>query len=160
MPTAILLLQLWRSIMSPDTVKYLLRAQNGSWLRTTGRQTCWKWRGYNIMENSGRLAEEASEPICRYWGRIHRGGVIWNDNWFDIFWAVIMSQTKGDILFLLFHIPNFKSRYSRGEETKVQRDKVTLSWSWRILSAMRMERFEVTDISLLKSRLSELFFCL
>ena len=38
-----------------------------------------------------------------------------------------MSQTKGDILFLLFHIPNFKSRYSRGEETKVQRDKVTLS---------------------------------
>ena len=43
----------------------------------------------------------------------------------DINMDVNVGQRKVKVV--LFHILNFKSRYSRGEETTVQRDKVTLS---------------------------------
>lgn len=59
------------------------------------------------MENSGKIAEEASEPIVDI-GEGFTGGAIWNDNWFDIFKLLSWARQKGDILFLLFHIPNFK----------------------------------------------------
>lgn len=134
---ATLLLQLWKSVMSPDIVKCPIGGKMAPGWEALVRQTCWKWQGYNIIKNSRRIAEEASEPVCRDWGRIHREGNIWTVNWFDIFWAIIMSQIKGDFFF--FFGPTHSVWKSPGEPAPQQRPKL-LQWPHQILNPLCHKR--------------------
>lgn len=59
------------------------------------------------MESSGRIPEEASEPVSRYCWRIQRRfareSTIWTENWFAILSFIEQSSQARHKVMIYFH---------------------------------------------------------